>query len=495
MKIKSKKLFFVLISIIFIYIIGVKSINNDEHNIYFKIKSLIPNSIKHYLKNTIFLIPSLNKTINELKKENESLKDINNQNINLLKEIKNKHFAGSFPLITFNIKEKNKIIKSRYSTYKLSTFKTNYLHNGKAIPAKASAYIDEFEDKIFLVNADGIFSYFYKNDLNKDKFDSIVIPSNIKEIINYPAFYKKSENGIKDILIVENDLFVSFTNKLPDDCYNTSIMVANINLEYLDFEKFFVPKKCIYENNEYGWINHHIVGGRMVNFKKNKILLSTGAMQNFKLPQEKNNPFGKILSIDKTTSSWEIISMGHRNIQGLKYDKKRDIIFSTEHGPTGGDEFNINFNPDSVIIENFGWPISSYGEHGAKTTTKNSDELNLRYQKAPLHKSHKKFGFIEPTKYYVPSIGITEIEMIPKEFNKEFNNDFFIASMGTIIEEGDMSIHHIKLDDDLKKIIKEDLILIGERIRDFKYLKDINKIILFMENSPGIGVLSLQGLR
>ena len=51
-------------------------------------------------------------------------------------------------------------------------------------------------------------------------------------------------------------------------------------------------------------MNHHIVGGRMVNFKNNKILFSTGAMQQFKLPQDKNSPLGKILSIDKTTADF-----------------------------------------------------------------------------------------------------------------------------------------------------------------------------------------------
>ena len=102
----------------------------------------------------------------------------------------------------------------------------------------------------------------------------------------------------------------------------------------------------------------------------------------------------------------------------------------------------------------------------------------------------KKYGFVEPIKYYVPSIGISEIEKIPKKFNKEFDNDFFIASMGNNEEEGDLSIHHIKLDKELKKILKEDVIVIGERIRDLKYIESLNKIILFIENSPGIGVLS-----
>ena len=90
----------------------------------------------------------------------------------------------------------------------------------------------------------------------------------------------------------------------------------------------------------------------------------------------------------------------------------------------------------------------------------------------------------------MPSIGITEIEKIPKKFNKDFDNDFFIGSMGTLIEEGDLSFHHIKLDKEFKKILKEDVIVIGERIRDLKYIESLNKIILFIENSPGIGVLS-----
>ena len=40
---------------------------------------------------------------------------------------------------------------------------------------------------------------------------------------------------------------------------------------------------------------------------------------------------------------------------------KYDFIISTEHGPKGGDEINLNHNPLDQI-KNYGWPISSYGE-------------------------------------------------------------------------------------------------------------------------------------
>jgi len=52
---------------------------------------------------------------------------------------------------------------------------------------------------------------------------------------------------------------------------------------------------------------------------------------------------------------------------------------STEHGPKGGDEININHNP-ILKIKNFGWPISSYGEHYAKHYSKKIlSEFNQGY--------------------------------------------------------------------------------------------------------------------
>jgi len=53
------------------------------------------------------------------------------------------------------------------------------------------------------------------------------------------------------------------------------------------------------------------------------------------------------------TSVW---SYGHRDVQGLYYEKTTATLYGLEHGPKGGDELNI--------IEkgkNYGWPLFSYG--------------------------------------------------------------------------------------------------------------------------------------
>jgi glucose/arabinose dehydrogenase len=64
-----------------------------------------------------------------------------------------------------------------------------------------------------------------------------------------------------------------------------------------------------------------------------------------------DNPFVK-----KANRNSEIYSYGHRNPQGLSFDVKRNILFSNEHGPKGGDEVNI-IKPSL----NYGWPEITYG--------------------------------------------------------------------------------------------------------------------------------------
>ena len=45
----------------------------------------------------------------------------------------------------------------------------------------------------------------------------------------------------------------------------------------------------------------------------------------------KKSIFGKILSINDN-NNFEIISLGHRNPQGLFYNENKNIILNTEHG-------------------------------------------------------------------------------------------------------------------------------------------------------------------
>lgn len=62
---------------------------------------------------------------------------------------------------------------------------------------------------------------------------------------------------------------------------------------------------------------------------------------------------GKVLRIDPETGEHEVFTSGHRNPQGLCFAASGKL-FSTEHGPTGGDEVNVL--QEGV---DYGWPDTS----------------------------------------------------------------------------------------------------------------------------------------
>ena len=128
------------------------------------------------------------------------------------------------------------------------------------------------------------------------------------------------------------------------------------------------------------------------------------------MAQDINSHLGKIL-FPFNEENYKIISLGHRNPQGLFI--KNNLILSTEHGPYGGDEIN-----KIEIGNNYGWPISSYGEKYQFLRKEH------KFNKYTYKKSHKNYNFTEPIFSFVPSIGISEIIAIPNNFSKYWKNNF-----------------------------------------------------------------------
>ena len=166
--------------------------------------------------------------------------------------------------------------------------------------------------------------------------------------------------------------------------------------------------------------------------------------------------------------------MGHRNPQGLYFDKQNKFILETEHGPYGGDEINL-IEIDKIKndeIPNFGWAIVSDGDHYGGRIKGKTDK---KYEKYPLYKSHSEHGFIEPIKSFVPSIGISEIVKIGK-------NKYVVSSLK------DESLYFFELNEN-KKMINLERVKVFERIRDLKFYD--NKLYIFLETTASIGIIDL----
>ncbi len=448
MKIKTNIYQIIILILLSLLIIGY-SINKKN-------SSSKKNEISNLNKQILTKTQQLSNIQKNFIKNKENINDLlNPENINFLK-------------ITSNKKIEN------LNGYKLNKYRTNEILSSGNYRALASAYIDFYNNdkEIILATVDGIFAISELNNIEDFK----KIKSNIFNLITYEDFYTNTQYGIKDILVNEDNLYVSYINKKKEDCFNLKILVSKIDRNKLDFKTFYETSGCVNKKNRHGYLAHQGAGGRMF-IGDNSIYFTTGEFRNRPLAQKKDNDYGKILNIEFKSKKSKIISIGHRNPQGLYYSKKNNFIISTEHGPKGGDEVNINQEPQKKI-KNFGWPIASYGEHYYKNYSK---EI---LDQAPLNKSHKKYGLEEPIKYFVPSIGISEIISLDND-----DKEFLIGAMGNEIAEQDLGLHFIKLNDKRKKIIKHKYIPLNERVRDMVISKNKKILILFLETTSSLAVI------
>ena len=96
----------------------------------------------------------------------------------------------------------------------------------------------------------------------------------------------------------------------------------------------------------------------------------------------KDNPFVNTPGVDPTVWSY-----GHRNPQGLAWDRVSGKLWESEHGPNGGDEINI-IQPG----HNYGWGVITMGSQPGIT-----------------EQSHP--GMEQPIVYFTPGIAPTQISI------------------------------------------------------------------------------------
>ena len=444
---KRKIIIFILI-VAFLAFIGLWNIVSggyDKQNatILF-IKKFIPSKIARKVRDTIFIIP-------DLKERNKFLStQVRKYEQGLNGEMFNDQII---------ISEKNKkkyLLKEFFLPFPRLDTRLGWSGEKNSTRAHHLAII---RDNVIVISGEGKTIYFTKNNIFNDQLNEVVILNNIQNILTKNNF---KLIGIRDLVLNGEKLYMSLIFKNLKG-YSINAYTADLNFEKLNFELFF-------ETDEF-WDGYNVFsGGRFFEYKDNKILFTVGYSNVSGAAQNLNSLLGKIISIDKQTKEHNIISMGHRNPQGLSYIKDLNIIINTEHGPKGGDEINVNFQKTNEI-PNFGWDISSYG------TTYSGEDI--------YKKSHTKYGFIEPLKYYVPSIGISQLVYMPNEFNTDNKKYLYVTSLRA------GSIYVIQINENFSKIIDEDRIYFQQRIRDIEYDEGNDLFFLLFENTPSIGVLKL----
>ena len=182
------------------------------------------------------------------------------------------------------------------------------------------------------------------------------------------------------------------------------------------------------------------------------------------LAQDEKSIYGKILKINKRELlkndnkkiQYEIFSIGHRNPQGLV--KINDKIFSTEHGPQGGDEINL-------IKEkgNYGWPLESYGTRYGDGESFNKNEIEKSFER--------------PIFSFLPSIAPSSLGRCPKNLSNFYKSNICLISLSL----REQSLFVILLEKKNNRIQNIEKIKLSKRMRHFG--TKLNGDIFFDDNS------------
>lgn len=148
-----------------------------------------------------------------------------------------------------------------------------------------------------------------------------------------------------------------------------------------------------------------------------------------------------------------IWSYGHRNPQGLTVSPSGEL-WSTEHGPRGGDELNL-VKPGN----NYGWPLRTLG---------------INYNGTPIVIVPPRDDLVEPVHYWTPSIAVAGINFYTGTDFPAWRNDLLVGSLSR------QELHRLRLRDG--KLVDSEIIMKDQgRIRDVAVGKD-GRLYLALNN-------------
>lgn len=214
-----------------------------------------------------------------------------------------------------------------------------------------------------------------------------------------------NQGGLLDVAIDKDHaktgwVYLTYSHELPRSAQGATPVAMTRVIRGRIRDHRWVDQEVLFEGapSTYGEPFWHY-GGRMALDDGGRVYFSVGdrgAQEHAREPGRPNGKIHRILSNgaipgDNPLRGQEgalgsIYTFGHRNPQGLTIEPSKGRIWSTEHGPRGGDELNI-----IVRGADYGWPVVSYG---------------INYDGTVLTPHIRAQGVQQPVYYWRPSIGV-----------------------------------------------------------------------------------------
>ncbi|MBI5767430.1 MAG: PQQ-dependent sugar dehydrogenase [Verrucomicrobia bacterium] len=254
----------------------------------------------------------------------------------------------------------------------------------------------------------------------------IVVPGRgiVENITGLPPVYDNNDGGLLDVAVHPDYartgwIYLSLAeNGGREPGASSTVMIRGRIRDgrWVDQETIFRPAPEKYWNN-----NTHF-GSRFLFDRDGWLYFTIGDRGHRPEGQDLGSPYGKLHRVgddgsippdnpfvDRPGAIRSIWSFGHRNQQGLAQHPGTREIWSSEHGPRGGDELNVIGRG-----LNFGWPVISYGlgEDGSVFT-----ELT------------RKDGMEQPVVYWTPSIAIGALTFYTGDRFPQWKHQLFGAAL------------------------------------------------------------------
>jgi cytochrome c2 len=179
-----------------------------------------------------------------------------------------------------------------------------------------------------------------------------------------------------------------------------------------------------------------------------------------RLPQDPGADYGKILLLDRSGGR-ELYSLGHRNPEGITVARDGSV-WSTEHGPRGGDELNR-----VLAGGNYGWPYATYGTEEDQTPVSTAEH----------ERDHGPYQ--EPVYAWVPSVGISSVIELGGEQFPTWTGDLLVASLNG------RSLFRLRMQGG--RVVYSVPIPVGYRVRDLVEDRD-GEVILYLDRGELITI-------
>ncbi|MEO8012222.1 MAG: PQQ-dependent sugar dehydrogenase [Dokdonella sp.] len=278
----------------------------------------------------------------------------------------------------------------------------------------------------------------------------------IGEITGLPKPFVSGQAGLLDVAVLpdaasEPWIYLSYAEpNLRGNLAGTAVLRARLDAMTLrDVEVIYRQEPKLSSGTH--------VGSRLVFDGNGHLFVSQGENNKRETAQELDKLQGKLVRINLDGGipadnpfvghdgvRPEIWSYGHRNMQGATLHPSTDKLWTSEHGPKGGDELNI---PEAG--KNYGWPIITWG-------------INYSGQPIPESQGNARDGMEQPHHYWPVSPALSGMAFYTSDRIPAWKNSLLLGALAQT------SLIRLTLDGD--RIVGEERLLTerGERIRDVR---------------------------